>query len=657
MRKQSLIALIFVFFITQVANANLSEFLDYQEIKTKTREAISELDIKFSGSLADIDLIEGVSLASKYRYEVDASYLDQHYIRIDKYDLKSDINVGDLVKDLVDLPFSFSVNRQNSFLFVRQFKTKSEARKAAPYSPERLPISAEKALNDLEKGDFVAIPANLNVAISLAADTSFVAPVIISASAGVHAVISGEFTIQVFKIDDQHVRLKLISKRSYGKNADAGVGLKFNFFGIRVLDKAIERQFEKELVQLNYGISPNAQFMVDYVFDLSNKRARQAYDSILKSTVKFKDISIINNIGAGKELKNRLLSTFEQADKIFEEDKNIEPKNRRISRIFKGFSDNELENKRLKLAFLFASFTKENAYSESKLSMIDKNENNRDFFYPSYSRFKETKFGKFVFDFKDQMYQNNFGLIPRTKSEDGKKKNPDFGMTFEKNDKYLLESEQKVIAKFLMGLVPRSLEQKLGLSEWRSNEKKIDSKIFFQLVIKADAFNHLKLLEKDFIQQSLITFVEDKKNLKLIANADDALEKIKDFLFVSRFITKESLLKLGEEIHTILQDKEQNSENMTAQLVRLNQEGIFSRIGIGFLISMLPEEKLNEMVYLKIVMNAKELKPITNEFGTLNNRALYKELTEIQSRITNQSYDLRVSLDDQNREENEVIEN
>lgn len=636
------------------AQAGLGDFLERSEIRQKVREEIADLDINFNADLVDIDLASGVNLAARYRYEVEASYIDQYYTRVDKWDLKTGINVGDIVDNFVEMPFSFSINRQNSIVFVRQFPNKKDALKALPYSPKRLPLSAKAALKNLEIGDFVSIPANLNVAVEARASTSVVAPVVLNANAGVYYVISGEFIIQVFKVDETHVRLKLISRRGYDRGTSAGAGLSFKLFGIRILDRQIDRLFDRDLVQLGYAINPGSQFIVDYVFDLSNQDSQEAYDQILKTTLKFNDLVVMNKLDAASDLKDKLISSFEKAEKLFSADKLLESKNRRVSRIFKGFSDYKANTKKLKLALLLTSINKDRAYTESKVTFIDKKENNLEFFYPTSTKYMESKLGKWIFDLKDQSYQNNFGLIPRFNAENTKERNPDFGLSFERRDKFFGSSEQRLVQKFLVGQVPRGIGAQIDFKEWRSAADKTDSRIFLQLVLKAEGFDYLKSYSQEELHERLVTFSLEKSNISVLDRAESEWDKLKDFLFITRYINQERLKNLSQEIYRILKNEQNDSEIMLKELVKLNESGIFNKIGVGFLISLLPEEKLKDLIYVKLEMTAKDLKAINFEFGKLNYKALYDELIDVQSRIANRSYDLRVTEHDHQMENNEI---
>lgn len=636
------------------AHAGLSEYLEKKDLEGKLKKELASLDINFSADIGDLNLAQGLNLSAKYKYNVEASYQDQYYTRIDKWDVKANINVGDMVDNFVELPFSFSVNRENSFYFVRQFKTKKSAITALPYTPQKLPLTADLALKNLEAGDFVSMPANLNIAVEARASSTTISPVVLSANAGVYFVLSGEFIVQVFKIDDTHVRLKIISTRGYNRGATAGAGLSFKLFGMRVLDRQIDRLFDRDLVQLGYVINPGAQFIVDYVFNLKDQNAKDAYNQILKTTLKFKDVVVINKLDGASELKDKLISSFESAEKIFEADKALDSKDRRVSRIFKGFNDFKGETKKIKLALLLTSFSKDNAYTENKVTFIDKNENNLEFFYPTYSKYIETKFGKWIFDLKDQSYQNNFGLIPRLNAEETKAKNPDFGLSFERRDKLFSAVEQRIVQRFMLGQIPTEIGRAVGLNEWKSGIDKTDTRIFFQLILKAQGFDYLKNYTQKELTDRLIAYSVEKKKLHVLDNSDTAWQKLKDFLFINRFIKEERLKDLGHELYTTLKNEESNSEIMLKKLVKLNDHGIFDKIGVGFLISLLPKDKLQDLIYFKLEMTAKNLKPITYEHGRLNYRALYNELTEVQSRISNRSYDLRVTDQDHEMENSEA---
>jgi hypothetical protein len=645
------------FALENAAVAKFDDFLEYKELPKKIHDSIADQDVSFGADLANIDLINGINLSTKYHYDVEASYLDKYYTRIDKWDLKLGINVGDVLNNFIELPFSFSVERNNSFYFVRQFHTKKEAMKAMPYAPNKLPLNAKLALKNMKTGDFVSMPANLNVAVSAEVKSSMVAPIIVSADAKAEFLLSGEFTVQVFKMDETHVRLKLITKRGRDTSAVAGIGANFSFFGIHVLDHQIDRLFERDFTQFGYSYNPGSQFIIDYVFDLKSPEAQVAYNHILNSTLKFKDLIVADMINA-QDLKDKLISTYEKADELFLADQKLDVKDRRVQRVFKGFNSYQGQTKHIKFSFLVTSYTNDRTFTESKVTFVDKNDKNMTFYYPTYSRYIESHFGKWIFDLKDQTFQTNFGLIPRFNAEDIHIKNPDLGLTFERKDRYFTAYEQKVVEKFMLSQIPATLARDIDFSQWKDGTKKIDSRIFFQLVLKSQGFDYLKNRSGTELREKIVAYVAEKRKMHVIDENPNQpqFDKIQNFLLLNRFIEKDRLESLADSLAKILRNDENDSEIMTKKLVALNDGGVFDKIGIGFLISLLPEDKLQDLVYLKLDMIGKDLTPIDKESGTLNYHALYKELNEVQSRLSNRSYDLRLSDEDTTMENSENIE-
>lgn len=641
------------FFNVSIAHADLSDVLNKEEIKTQIREELASLDVKASVDLGSTELFEGATLAGKYRYEVESSYLDQFYTRVDKWDLKSNINIGDIVDNFVELPFSFSIKNKNSFFFVRQFKSKKEALKSRPYSPLKLPLNAEKALENLVPGDFVSIPANLTVVVEAKATTATTAPVVLSANAKVYWIIDGEFTIQVFRIDQSRVRLKLIAKRESRTGISGAASLSFQFFSIKVVDKQVDRLFDRDLVEMGYQKNPGSQFIVDYVFDLSDKDARDAYDQILSSTYKFKNYSVLKKLDKNDSLQNKFISTYEKAEKLFEKDKNLPPSERRTSRIFKGFNDYEGYTKNIKLGLILTHYKKDKTFTENNISYLDKNNNKHEFFYPTFSKYIETENGKWIFELKDQSYQNYFGLIPTINKNEKSEKNPDFGLTFDRRDRRFRPSEQKAVKKFMLGQIPAQFEDQLDLSEWHNKGSKTDSKVYFQLILKSQGFAFLRNYEQKELEERLLKYAKDKSKFKIFNDTvnNTKWDQVKDFFSFNMPILQQDLKKTAKKIYDILNTTKNNPEELLSKLVKLNDNRVFEKLGVGFLISLLPPEQLKDLIYLKINITAKNVKAVTYEFGKLNHRVLYDELEKVQSRIATRTYDLRVTPEDYEMEE------
>lgn len=685
-----------MFISISVNAAEMQDLIERKEIQTKIEKEILKMDIGFNIDIFSADIIEGINLSSKYRYVVEPSYQDKYYTRIDKWDLNTNISPGTILKDVVEIPFSFGVNRNNSFIFVRQFQSKTKSIDAIPYTPAKLPITANRALK-LATGDFVAIPANLNLAVGVGASAAQASPIVML-NAGINSffVVSGEFTIQVFKLDDTHVRLKLISSRSQNVGATASFKAEIDVAGFRIfrddptdgssssesgvggqLEKQLDKQIGKQAVRfvdrlidrdfLDFGINytPGASFIADYIFDLSDEESKAAYNQILSSAYKLKEILVFDNFFSGSNLKDKLLMTTELADKLSDRYKNEPYDKRKVTRIFKGFNNYKSFGRHIKLGVLFASYQHNTTYVENKITFIDKNEQSIEFFYPTFSKYFENNLGKWIFNIKDQSNKVYFGLIPRRNSENVDYKNPDLGLTYERKDKTLTRLEHKKIGKFIANQLPLSFIRELKLDNWRNGSKKLDSRIYFQVVLKSQGFNFLRTYSKNELTSRLIEYLKNKKLIHVIVDPnsmDTGLEvnnnenatdntltddKIKfELIDLDRYVENSQVKMISSVLYNALHGENRVSEETLVRLLKLNEIPLFSNVGMGFLISLLPEDSLEDFIYINLDMIAKDVDPIKAELGVLNYKALYNEINTLQSRLSNRSYDLRVSKDD-----------
>ncbi|MBT3786632.1 hypothetical protein HOF92_16780, partial [bacterium] len=391
------------------SHAGLKNYLESAKIKEEIKNEIAELDIGFKVDLFDLNLAEGVGISSRYRYEVEPSYIDDWYTRIDKWVLNTDLRPGDFIKDL-DLPISVNVGNGMEVVFVRQFKTRKEAMKALPYTFARLPLKAKLARSKLQPGDFVSLPANLNVMVSAGTTAT---DGFLSAGAHTHYLLSGAFQIHLFRMKDDKVRVKLMALRKRGLGASASADIDFKIFGIGLVDRRIKRFIGVNIADLRYDKETGNLFLMDFIFDLKDSQSRKAYNQILGSTYKFKNLKILNPFQSHKEISQQLISDLTLTEDIFKEDREKPVERRRVDRIFKGSNEFERKSKNFKLGFKLIKYSKEQAYTENQISFVDREEKKHHYFFPTHTVVKKNSF---LFGFaKSSTVMNYFALWPTDK--------------------------------------------------------------------------------------------------------------------------------------------------------------------------------------------------------------------------------------------------
>ncbi|PCJ19566.1 MAG: hypothetical protein COB02_07415 [Candidatus Cloacimonadota bacterium] len=641
MKKLFLLKLFFIFLLTPFHQAKIGDYLESASIKQKIKEEVASLDIKFNAKFLDLKVFEGLGISSSYKYEVEPSYKDSYYTRIDKWKLNFGLRPGDFVKDF-DLPISLNIDQNSEVLFVRQFKTQKKALLAKPYTPKRIPFKAKWALKNLEVGDFVSIPARLNIAInaSIGKQTGIF-------SSGVYSqyLLSGEFQIHLFRMSNNKMRMRLIALRRKSISGGAHIKADFKIFGIKIIDKQIKKLIDVDLFKLGIAKEYGDLFMLDYIFDLNYQESKDAYNSVMASTLKFKTLKILNPFFKNKDIQDSLISDLTQAEDLFKADKN--KKNKRIERLFKGLNKYTRTSNHLKIGFSLIKFNNKTTYTENHISYFDKNEQKSNYFYPTYTKLNERKFlwglSKYsrIFSVSALLPTNDEGEVLSLS---------DFSTSMDIREKRMWGWEQEEAKEDLMRALSPTIFSQIDFGEWRTKRKRRNTRFFYQIFFHESALKTWKNYSLEQLKSKLDIY------LKLVPlpennNINGDVEDVFDNGLTWDKEHKRAINKMLTKLHDIFQapNDSKNFKDSIVKLVKLRKNIAFEMIGNGFLISLLDQQNLLNEVSVNFTWSAKNTKRVSFEFGNHPKSSLYKQLEYVQSILNDRSFDLRYN---QNSHEN-----
>ena len=628
--------------------SELKNSLEPAKIEQKIKDKITSLDIGFDLDLIDLDLFDGAGLAAKYRYEVEPGYHGDWYTRVDKWKVRAKLSPGDFLSEH-DLPIGFLVENNAEFVFVRQFKSQKEALTARPYHPGRTPVNAERALEKLNPGDFVAIPARLNLLISanLGAQSG-----VFHAGLGTHYLLSGEFQVQVFRLPEDKVRLKLIALRKRQHGASGNAKMDFEIFGVSIVDKQIKKFLGLDFAQVGLDKEQGNLFLMDYVLDLKTEEGREAYNQVLNGSIRFKQAEVLNPFLQNKEVEETVLANLSMAEALHEEDLEKPSEERRVERIFKGLNDYDRVSSRLKLGLSLARFENKKAYTRNRMAWYDQNDQRHDFLYPIYSHEKKRSFLFGVF--KAQELESFSALFP-TDSNGSITGFSDYGYSYELKDKAFFGHEQEELKEKLSILLPKNHPIEFG--EWTEETKRENARVKVEVFLHENALPHLNGLSEDDLYLGLASLLPRLQKLTLNNQggkpgshqarpgagwkASDARKTAHKAMLKQNYDRFwRSMCKMVERLAEILQDQRFGSEEKVEQLFELRKNSAFEKLGFALLIRMLPETELKQLVYVSSDWVASGTKGFHLRFGEHRNSALYEELKWVESILNDRRTDL-----------------
>ncbi len=254
---------------------------------------------------------------------------------------------------------------------------------------------------------------------------------------------------------------------------------------------------------------------------------------------------------------------------------------------------------------------------------------------------------------------------------------PDFGFSFERKDREFEVSEQEYLYQFIKAQMPPYYFSKIRqlLTPWYDQKLKNEFRMFYQFIIQGSAFKFYEFYSPEELNEKLKEYIKNRRKMvtenpnnivhALINGAKDLVASIisKDLVVIKyfaffveeMFFEEGGTKKTADRIYKIIQNHidRKNSEETASSLVKLREEDdLFDRVGIGFLGSLIPEDKLEEHSYIKLEMysvNAEGQSYPKIEYikGNTSNRELYSELEKIQFKLASRSYDLRLSPEDE----------
>jgi hypothetical protein len=647
MKNTQLIILILASFLfSPLAQAKLSDYLKPGEISSRIRTEIADLDVSFGANLFDLDLFEGIGLSARYRYEVEPSYQAGFHTRVDRWRIKADLNLGDIL-DAAETPLYLKMKRDQEIFFVRQFKSKKKALTALPYHIKQLPITAKKAISGLTPGDLVSMPAEMTIAIGAQASSNYVTSLYgLSANANIYYMLSGRFQVQVYRMKENKVRLKLIAMTAKGVGTNAGVEADVSVFGISIANKLIEKIFEMDIAKLGTSVKKGEQFIIDYVFDLNAPKAQKAYDQILSSTYKFKDLELFQEFLYSNDLENRVISNYELAEDLYEEDR-LSPK-KRVNRIFKGFNKFTQKARNLKLGLLVASFKKNKTFTKNVIAYQSQETNGMDkyFYYPVYNHLIRTRLGIGFLGTKGKIEKSLFGLVPTGKDgADIGAKMKDFGYTYELKDKIFRRDEQANFKEFLHNHLNQELFDQIDFKDFERYNGKKNARVFFRLVFKEAAFDSLKGTSERKLRKALKKFYKERKEY-YADPIHGVWGRIWHAVNPKKLTERSQIKKAAAELYKIANESMTGKEKLE-RLLDLRKNHVFSKVGFAFIADQVPVEQLEKTMSVSLTITADDVERVDYKFGTLELSQLYYELRHAHNAIMNRSFDLRLNQEEQ----------
>jgi hypothetical protein len=597
------------------------------------------LDGKVLNEAKSFGNVGSIGLGLKYRYVVQPAFVKTFHQRFDSYML----NVNGSISREIGLGLSI----EGQVVFSRLFPTKLQAITAPIYFLNRFPLTSKLALEQLAPGDAVRLEIASDGSIGKGFAKSFT-----EAQLGLSIAYNkgSRFIADVYRMQDDRVRVRMIATRDTGSlsgNVSVDPTRKFDL-GLGIINGILNRWIHCTPVSFGGSASlgdehPADTMMVDYVFDLSKPEGARAYEQIMREVRKFKFELHLNFLRDPDRIAAELLRYVQAAEEQFLKDRDKRFEDRAVDRIFKGRSMTEFINASLSSDCLRIWRAETAAYhSTTAVRSYDRHDVVSDNLYVATSVGTQTDFLLNLYGEEGRLAANALFPAVKSKTKIIGDLDPaglsDFIVAREMKDKAMRPKEVERLITDFRYQYPRFAD----LVDWSSlisEQNKVNAYARLTFVFHPESFDAIPKLTEAELDTRLHSYVTNHPRsewLPVDFSSDNRESAIDRFGNDTRYIAHRLAVVLSSP----------SPLDRFKAFADLRQNRLFQQVGAGFVMSLMPQERVNDLVHITLQFGADDLTPISVENQAPGASSLYRALEYILATINDRSFDLRLQLDE-----------
>lgn len=613
------------------------------DLSTKIVRELARLEISGGLDLVDLNLFDGVNASLKYRYENEPSYTGAFHLRSDLWRVNVDVQPGQLLADIDNQRFGLGFNKGTEILFIRPFKSKKDSLIALPYHLNRLPLTADRVLDRLQIGDLVVLNSYLNLAVSA---KSLPTPKQVTAHLATHYIVSGEFQIHITKRSDTQVQVKLIMAKTKSAGVNATIGFPkdtFKVTGLKIVNRRIERLFDAtEFFQFNVGLSSGQMLLMDYFMDLKHKDIAKLYDQIFNKFYTLKVFNFSNPFKSFAQSTHDFITDLTMIDEVVASEQLRPVADRRIEKQFNIFNEVAFQiDQSIKIGLVLFNFKNQHQYVDNaivltqldqskehyRLHLFEQSQSSSAFF--SFWRAQIKKRASFLFK-TDASLENNLGYEHVI-------------FDWEYRDKKLDLGELDEVRQQLSYILPANSENSINWSQWLGGYHHLtNARILMSAALNQSA---LKYLERYSYSQFYYSLLDYLRQIPMPVSLPQSSQVLHDGGFVNGQLVEDKFRSDIETISRLLaiyfdQSHQHTNKEKGQAMASLQYNPLFTEIGAGFLISLLPLEQRSNYIYINMAASAEEHSTLVFNYGKSGNYRINDIIQYVRAVFSRQTVDL-----------------
>ncbi|MCM2352033.1 MAG: hypothetical protein NDI63_00340 [Pseudobdellovibrio sp.] len=583
-------------------------------------------------SLPSVELFRGIEIGGKYNFVSDTS-VAQNYSGIDIWEIKAGVDSRIFG---YDLPVHVGANASKKITYIQQFSNRKDSLLRVPYDPiTKIPRSAADFFrrdkdNKLvfKTGDFIGyrIPLSFETSVGTA---KTLAGDLLPINVGYRYFITGEFDIQIFRMTENQIRLKIIALNDKNRGWFGGVKI---YAQDPVTSLIIERVLDDRVFSGSTTDRKTDLYIGDYVLNLESTEARALYDSIVAQKMKILNTDLLRQyITATQFLKDRrqfnenLFADLSQFNAIAAEDKNLPAEKRRVIKIINAENHTDADESSSTFNLIrLVKYKRDKNSSDAEIAVVGDSINDKEHFF-LHSIGKNSKFSLFDNWKKEKRSQLNLLF----KADPQGNKTEVVAVHFAKSREHygLRQSKYLEFYETTGQHMPQEIKNKVPFPHvgGKIRDKYHNAYLNYELYVTTKIFELNQNLPHEVIDQRVSKLLSTISSLNGKVDEDEKNEIVKKLTDIfSNSVDLNNKFRLFDDL-------------------TMNND-IFSEYGLPIMINVINPETVSQCVLAQLAYSSHEtgssvLKYPSEEAFTRVN--LFKNIIEQNNYILDRSYNLR----------------
>jgi hypothetical protein len=614
------------------ADVNRNEVKENDGIWAEFLDSIRNTKLSQKISLPSIELFRGIEIGGNYEFNSDPS-VNQNYSGIDIWEISAGLDSRIFG---YELPVNAGFRASKKITYIQQFQDRRDSLLRIPYDPiTKIPRTAQDFFrrdkdNKLvfKVGDFIGY----RIPLTFGADASAVKNILGSAlpvTAGYRYFMSGEFDIQVFRMSENLIRLKIIAVNDKAYGWTGGVKI---FSHDPVTSFIVEQVFDDRVYRGHRTERNTDLYIGDYVLNLESTEARALYDSIIAQKMKILNVDLVREyISTTQFLKDReqfnknLFADLSQFNNVSNADKDLSIEKRRVIKIINAENHTNADDDEdmFKLIRL-VKYTRNKNTANAEIAVVGDVADSKEHFF-LHSMGKNSKWN-FLDNWKKEKRSQLNVLF---KADEKGFKTGLVALHFAKSRKHFSLGQKNYLNFFETTAehMPQEIKAKIKFPHETQQLRKNYDNIYLNF----DLYITNKIFE---LNQNLSTEVINQRLTKL-------LSKIKSLEGTSYRTDKDQVVTKLPAIFSNSSDLNDKFNALT-ELTTKNQ--LFSDYGSVIMMNVMNPESISESVLAQLSYSGHDIEAAVSKYPSeesFNRINLFKNIIEQNNYILDRSYNLR----------------